>query len=79
MDMIMKENKLEQLTYEQAFGELETIIESLETGQTTLDESLKLYERGQLLLTHCSSILERAEVKIRTLSGNNPENLSGLA
>jgi exodeoxyribonuclease VII small subunit len=65
----MKPSDIEKLSYEQAFSELEKIIEALESNQATLDESLKLFEKGQALLQHCSSLLDNAELKVHTLSG----------
>ena len=40
---------IEQLTYEQAFAELETIVAALEQDKSSLDETLALFERGQVL------------------------------
>jgi len=45
--MSKKSNDLSGLTYEQAFAELETIVETLENGQLPLEQALSLYERGQ--------------------------------
>lgn len=69
----MKENesKLADLTYEQAFSELEKIVEMLEMEQKPLDETVKLYERGQLLVQYCSVLLEQADLRIRQLNPNN--------
>ena len=61
---------LEDLTYEQAFAELEKIVAALESEQRSLDESMALYERGQMLVRHCAKLLEKAEVKVRKLSGD---------
>ena len=44
-----KQNELNQLSYEQAFQELEEIVTSLENNQGSLDESMALFERGQKL------------------------------
>ncbi len=60
-----------ELTYEEAYAELETIVAALETGQQTLEESLNLFERGQALLKHCASLLDQAELKVRQLSGED--------
>ncbi len=57
----------EQLTYEQAFAELEEIVAALESDQHTLDEVLHLFERGQALAKHCAALLEQAELKISQL------------
>jgi exodeoxyribonuclease VII small subunit len=56
------------LSYEQAFAELETIINGLETNQKTLEESISLYERGQALSIYCASLLDQAELRVRQLS-----------
>lgn len=60
---------VEQLTYEAAFAELQTIIEALEGEQGSLDEATSLYERGQLLVKRCSELLDQAELKVKQLSG----------
>jgi exodeoxyribonuclease VII small subunit len=62
---------LDQLTYEQAFSELEAIVTALETDQHTLEESLALFERGQALAGYCTSLLEQADLKVQQLSGGN--------
>ena len=59
---------VDQLTYEAAFAELQTIIEALEGEQSSLDEATSLYERGQLLVKRCSELLDKAELKVRQLS-----------
>ena len=62
-----KNNSLADLTYEQAFSELETIVEALENEQKPLDETLKLFERGQMLTQYCAALLEQAELRIKQL------------
>ena len=62
--------KVEDLTYEAAFTELETIVAALEGESRPLDESISLYERGQALAKHCAALLEKAELKVRQLSGD---------
>lgn len=64
------ESKLADLTYEQAFSELEQIVETLEITQKPLDETVQLYERGQLLVKYCSALLEQADLRIRQLNPN---------
>lgn len=66
------EADLENITYEQAFKELEEIVASLETNQQSLEESMRLYERGQKLSKYCADLLEKAELKIQQLSNANP-------
>jgi exodeoxyribonuclease VII small subunit len=60
---------IEELTYEQAFAELESIVAALESEERTLDEALAHFERGQALAKHCSTLLENAELKIQQLVG----------
>lgn len=60
---------LEELTFEQAFAELETIVSALESGDHPLEEALALYERGQNLARHCAGLLDRAELRVQQLSG----------
>jgi exodeoxyribonuclease VII small subunit len=60
---------VESLSYEQAFAELESIVAALENEQRSLDESMALYERGQALVKRCAKILDKAELKVKQLSG----------
>ena len=62
---------VDQLTYEAAFAELQTIIEALEGEQSSLDEATSLYERGQLLVRRCGELLDQAELKVKQLSGSD--------
>ncbi len=59
--------KIEELTFEQAFKELEATVAKLEDGDLSLEESLALFERGQRLSAHCSRLLEQAELKVTEL------------
>ena len=61
---------VESLSYEQAFAELESIVAALENEQRSLDESMALYERGQALVKRCANILDKAELKVKQLSGD---------
>ena len=63
----MSEKKLEELTYEEAFTELESVVSILENEEKTLDESLALFERGQALSKYCASLLENAEIRVKQL------------
>ena len=58
---------VEELSYEQAFEELEAIVSALESETLTLETAIALYERGQLLTRRCTGLLETAELKIREL------------
>lgn len=67
------EKPIDQLTYEEALAELEQIVAALEANQGALEESLVLFERGQKLSAHCVALLEQAELKVRTLTGEDEE------
>lgn len=62
---------VEELTYEEAFAELETIVNTLEgdAAQNLLEDAMALFERGQALVKRCSELLDGAELKVRQLSG----------
>lgn len=63
----MEKTSVEELSYEQAFSELEEIVNRLESETLSLEESLTLYERGQALSLRCSSLLESAELRVQQL------------
>ncbi len=56
------------MTFEQAMTELEQLTNQLETGEITLEESLKLFERGVELTRFCSKALDEAQQKIAILT-----------
>lgn len=64
------EKSMEELTYEEALAELEEIVSALEGEQSQLDESIKLFERGQALAAHCGTLLEAAELKVKQVAGD---------
>ena len=64
------EKTVEELTYEEALGELEQIVAALEGEQNQLEEAIKLFERGQALAARCSVLLEAAELKVKKVVGD---------
>ena len=64
------EKPIEELTYEEALAELEGIVSALEGEQNQLEDSIKLFERGQALAERCSVLLEAAELKVRKVAGD---------
>lgn len=56
------------LSFEDAFAELETIVNRLESGELALEESMVLFERGRRLSAHCQALLDGAELRINTLT-----------
>jgi exodeoxyribonuclease VII small subunit len=53
-----------ELSYEQARAELATVVEKLESGGTTLEESLALWERGEQLAATCQRWLDGARARL---------------
>ncbi|MBP7689493.1 MAG: exodeoxyribonuclease VII small subunit [Thermoflexales bacterium] len=62
-----KPQPIEELTFEQAFAELEESVRALERGELPLEESLVLFERGQQLAAYCGKLLDNAELKIEQI------------
>jgi len=60
----------ESISFEKAFERLEAILEKLNSGKASLDDSLKLYEEADTLITLCSKKLIDAEKKIEMLIKN---------
>jgi len=54
--------------FEAALAELEAIVQRLEQGELSLEESLRQFERGVILTRGCQKALQQAEQKIRILS-----------
>lgn len=53
-----------QLGYEQARDELASIVSTLESGRAPLEESMRLWERGEALAQHCQRWLDGAQQRI---------------
>lgn len=54
--------------FEQSLDELETLVQRMERGDLSLDESLAAYERGVGLYRSCQTALEQAELRVKLLS-----------
>ena len=67
----MAKKKLENLSFEESLNELDTIVQSLEQGELSLEESMALFERG-LNLSQISQVkLQAAEQKVQILLDKN--------
>lgn len=60
-------------TVETALGELETLIGSMESGDLTLEDSLKAFEQGIRLTRECQEALTQAEQKVQILLSEKGE------
>ena len=77
----MAESKKKPIDVEKSMAELEKIVEQLETGELSLDKSLKQFERGVRLSRECQAALSEAEQKVQLLldselSEIDPESLT---
>ena len=71
----------EDINFEEALAELETLVTQMEGGDLSLDESLKAFERGVRLTRQCQQVLSAAELKVQTLSASGelePAELEAL-
>lgn len=59
--------EISNLSYEEAFKELENILESLEGDNHTLNESLEMFKKGIQLYKYCNNILSKTEGEIKIL------------
>jgi exodeoxyribonuclease VII small subunit len=70
-----KQKSVTELSFEEASSELEALIAALENEQKSLEEAIAQYERGQALVKRCTELLEKAELKVKKLSGNGLTDL----
>ncbi len=74
--MAKTQNAVETLSFETALAELEMIVRDLETGKTSLEDSINAYERGVALRTHCEKKLREAQAKIEKITVNADGSVS---
>ncbi len=60
----------EKLTFEAAMLELERLVEKMEAGDLTLEQSLQAFERGVVLTRLCQQQLQQAELKVQQLNSD---------
>lgn len=58
---------IKTLSFEQALEALERIVDDLERGDVPLDQSIRIYERGEALKAHCERLLKAAEDKVEKI------------
>ncbi len=59
---------INELSFEAAYAELESIIQQLEQGDLPLEELLAHFERGRQLSDHCQGLLDKAELRVKELN-----------
>lgn len=55
------------MSFEDALKQLEKIVDALERGDVPLEESIRIYERGEALKKHCDTLLKSAEDKVEKI------------
>lgn len=58
---------IKAMSFEQALAALEKIVDDLERGDVPLDQSIRIYERGEALKAHCDRLLKMAEDKVEKI------------
>lgn len=71
--------KMDQMNFETALRELESIVEKLESGRIDLEQSIAIYERGEKLKSHCEKLLKQAEARIEKITLKADGKPSGTA
>ena len=61
------DDDVKAMSFEQALEALEKIVENLERGDVPLDQSIRIYERGEALKAHCDKLLKAAEDKVEKI------------
>ncbi len=64
----MSDADIKGLSFEKALAQLEDIVSRLEGGKVDLEDSIKLYEKGEALKKHCESKLKEAEARIEKIT-----------
>lgn len=70
----MGSDKKESDSFENALTELENLVEQMEGGEMTLEDSLKSFERGVALTRTCQQALSEAEQKVEILTANTVDS-----
>ena len=66
-----------QLSFERAIEELESIVKRLEDGKVPLEESVAIYERGEVLKRRCEDLLRQAEARVQKITLDASGNPTG--
>lgn len=77
----MSDADIKSLSFEKALAQLEDIVSKLEGGKVDLEDSIKLYEKGEALKTHCETKLKEAEARIEKITldpSGKPKGLEPL-
>ena len=69
---------VKKMSFEEAMGALESIVQDLEGGEVPLDQSIGIYERGEALKSHCASLLKAAEDRVEKIKLDREGRATGM-
>ena len=75
----MSDEPVSEMSFEEAMRELESVVGKLESGDVSLEDSIKLYERGAALKEHCQKKRAEAEEKVAQITLDGDGNPKGTA
>ena len=67
---------MDNLSFEEAFGQLEAAVAALQDGQMPLDRALQYYQEGMKLAQYCNELLQKAELTVQQLNVDSAGTLS---
>ena len=74
----MSEKTEQKPDFENALGELESLVSKLESGDLSLDQSLECFKRGVELTRHCQSVLDEAQKTVEILTNSDSDSTQTL-
>ncbi len=72
------DSDIRRMTFEEALAALEQIVSDLERGDVPLELSIRIYERGEKLKSHCDRLLSAAEDKVEKIKLSRAGKPSGV-
>ncbi|MFO6466190.1 exodeoxyribonuclease VII small subunit [Jannaschia sp. KMU-145] len=73
----MTDRPVTEMSFEEAIAELEQVVNQLDSGDVSLDDSIRLYERGAALKARCETKLKEAEAKVEQITLDAQGNPTG--
>ena len=69
----MSDSKPQTPDFEKALNELEGLVDKMEQGDLTLEQSLSHFERGMVLSRQCADALSAAQLRVEQLTDHNAD------
>jgi exodeoxyribonuclease VII small subunit len=67
---------MEEISFEEAFAQLEAAVAALQDGKLPLERALQYYQEGMKLAQYCNELLQKAELSVQQLRIDNDGTLS---